>query len=439
NFAEKSNFFLWKDSRKHAYEPSPGSISSGKYLRYMIDPVVTFIPNNDTKHVLQSRIHYVDNQNNNDQGNKSTATYIEYQFQKKINPLKLNVVLGTAYQNVNTTAELFDGETISSHNLGIYGQLDKKFGDKLSLSAGLRYEYFKDKSPKEYLGVSIPDGRIEDGDLIMRFGANYKLAEYTSLRASYGQGYRFPTITERFISTTFSSFSILPNPLLNPEKGWTAEIGVKQGFKIFGMKGIADIAVFDSRYFDMIEFTFLQTDMFSFGFKPLNIGDTRIKGIDLGLGGQWEHKDWKTTIFGGITFINPTYTNFDSNPEIKNTLSTDENVLKYRSKQFYKFDLEISYLKFSLGGAIRYASNQINVDKAFETGGQLNSDIFEIKYWRSFHNMGYHLIDFRVSYELNRIAKLSLFLNNAFNEEYSLRPGLLEAPVNSSVRLDVKF
>ena len=40
----------------------------------------------------------------------------------------------------------------------------------------------------------------------------YKLFEETYLRASFGQGYRFPTIAEKFVQTQVGPLNIFPNP-----------------------------------------------------------------------------------------------------------------------------------------------------------------------------------------------------------------------------------
>ena len=62
---------------------------------------------------------------------------------------------------------------------------------------------------------------------IFRTGLNLRLAKATYLRYSYGQGYRFPTITEKFIKTRTGGLDIFPNPQLQPETSWNTEVGLK--------------------------------------------------------------------------------------------------------------------------------------------------------------------------------------------------------------------
>ena len=76
----------------------------------------------------------------------------------------------------------------------------------------------------------------------------------------------------------------------------------------------------------------------------------------------------------------------------------------------------------------------VAVDKIF------NIFIPGVKEYRESHNEGSNVVGFRVIVPvIKEKLKLGLNLNNAFNTEYSTRPGLLEAPRNFSVRLDWKI
>ena len=71
-------------------------------------------------------------------------------------------------------------------NVSAYTQLETKLKNILTLSAGGRLEYFQ-------LNDTITALKP-----IFRAGYSLKIYQETYLRGSYGQGYRFPTITERF-------------------------------------------------------------------------------------------------------------------------------------------------------------------------------------------------------------------------------------------------
>ena len=94
--------------------------------------------------------------------------------------------------------------------------------------------------------------------LSLEGGLNYQIAEGTFIRSSWGQGYRFPSMAELFVTTNVSDIEIFPNPELRSEKGWSSEIGLKQAVQFGKFRSFIDIAAFIMRYDDMMEFTFGQ-------------------------------------------------------------------------------------------------------------------------------------------------------------------------------------
>ena len=118
---------------------------------------------------------------------------------------------------VDAKAELFNGRNYRI-NTAFFSQLDKKFGKRLNLSVGARYEQFSLQSES---GIVIDEDSLNfftEGKPVFRFGANYQLAEATYLRTSWGQGYRFPSIAELFISTNVGDIHVYANPKLKSER-----------------------------------------------------------------------------------------------------------------------------------------------------------------------------------------------------------------------------
>lgn len=85
---------------------------------------------------------------------------------------------------------------------------------------------------------------------------NYQLADYSFIRASAGQGYRNPSINEKYLRKDIGGVGIYPNLGIKPEKGYNAELGFKQGYKIGNFQGFVDVAGFYTEYRDMVEFQF---------------------------------------------------------------------------------------------------------------------------------------------------------------------------------------
>ncbi|NRA48833.1 MAG: TonB-dependent receptor, partial [Phaeodactylibacter sp.] len=279
----------------------------------------------------------------------------------------------------------------------------------------------------------------EEAKPVARFGLNYQAGKATFLRGSWGQGYRYPTVAEKYIVTDAGAIRIVPNPTLQSETGWTAELGIKQGFRVSNFEGFLDFAVFRSRYFDMMEFNIV-----GFSFQAINIGDTQIDGFEVTAAGRGEIFGLPVSLLAGYTYVDPRFESFDTTRaqtgadrtqgqiNANNSSSTD-NILKYRSQHLFKLDLQADYKKASLGIETFYNSRIEAIDAAFLL-------IFNgLRNFREENDGGFTVVNLRGSYQITPSMKLSLLLNNMFNELYSPRPGIMEAPRNLTMRLDFDF
>jgi outer membrane receptor protein involved in Fe transport len=440
NKGKDGDFFIWEYGDDRALNPIPGGEAVSDVFRYFIDPSLVVEDGYGNTHRINTRYHYINNINSGNQSNKSKTYYGEYQFQRKFEPINTLVTTGIINSRSNTDAELFGDTTFTTKVFAYYAQLERQVFDKLNLSGGIRYEYNEQLTPEMFNDIVVPNGKISAGKWIARLGASYEYMPFSSVRASWGQGYRFPTITERFITTTFGIFQVRSNPDLVPESGWTAEIGIKQGIKFAGFKGFLDAAIFTSEYEEMMEFTFGFSG-FSPSFTSQNVGSTKINGFEISLFGTIDVGAVQVSGFGGYTFINPKYTNFEGNEVLFNSLSESVNVLKYRSKHNAKMDVQAEYKNFALGFSVIRSSHVINIDAVLEGRGfefADNPDILGVKAYREANNSGWTRLDTRFSYEYKN-AKLSFLINNLTNIEYTVRPALIEAPIAYSLRLDYVF
>ena len=151
-------------------------------------------------------------------------------------------------------------------------------------------------------------------------------------------------------------------------------------------------------------------------------------------------------VLGGYTYVDPKFKEFD---ESGNNLtgvegategqanaynsSVEYNILKYRNKHSAKMDIEVAYKKFSIGFAGNYLSHMEAIDRIFEVC------IPGLRDNRMDDTNGFVTFDARASYSFIENGKISLIARNIFNEEYTIRPALLEAPTNLTLRLDYKF
>ncbi|PHI18936.1 hypothetical protein CEQ90_15535 [Lewinellaceae bacterium SD302] len=444
NYNKGSNrgYFFWGGLDSLLYVGAPNTESIGRPIRYNLDPSVTYFAENGDRHRLLGRYYSVNNRNNANRSNSSDLFYGEYQYQKRLEDSGLVLTGGLVTQGTSVQAELYGDTTYTSRNYAGYLQVEKKFWDKLNVSFGARYEYNQLNSPEIVSGDTIPDGITRESKPVFRVGMNYRLAPYTFLRASWGQGYRYPTIAEKFIRTDFGGVLVSPNPQLESETGWTAELGIKQGFKVAGLSGFADFSIFQSRYQDMLEFSFL--NLFVDGFQSLNVGDTEINGLEISIGGQGELFGGKTSLIGGYTYILPRFAQWDTTAIESGELGTqaqrnyalgtsEENILKYRNQHSTKLDIETQWGRFSLGLAGVYNSRIDNIDLVFQT--------FVVPGLADFRETetGNLVTNLRMAYRFSDVFKLSFLVDNALNEVYAPRPGILGAPRSVALRLDAKW
>lgn len=447
---DKTEFFLWQNADSGAYRQDKATASRSIGSRVNLDPFVTYFNKKGYKHSLRGRYFRTKNEIPAEPEKNSQADmfYLEYQFQRQLKG-NLNWTIGALGTYADIVARLFGSH--NSTNASIYSQFDKKFG-LLNISGGVRAEYFridKDETQTVIGADTIKDIPIQP---VFRLGASYQLTEHTFIRTSFGQGYRFPTIAEKYTSTSVSLLNIFPNPKIKPETGWSAELGLKQGVKISNWNGYLDIAGFWTEYHEMMEYTFGFYNPQTFealdvkdsadlviiganglkclGFQSINVGNSRINGVDITFTGQGKLFGLPTTLLAGYTYTNP----IDMNVEVNDsTKSTKSNVLKYRNYHTAKADLEINYKKIATGLSVIYTSKMLNIDKAFEdlmgdgpgVGIELLPGLYE---YRQKHNKGNLVFDYRISYTLNEHSKISFVIKNLFNKEYMGRPGDLRPP-----------
>jgi outer membrane receptor protein involved in Fe transport len=440
----KGGLFLIWENPDSAYYPSGGELSHFKNFRINVDPYLIFRTRNNAKHNLRSRFFRSVNLNTAKQESKADVYYTEYQYQKHFKN-NLTMTLGTVYNYNEVHADSLYGTHFSA-NVSAYLQLDRKW-KKLTASMGIRAEYFKTDSieTKEtiyfLMDQSRPLAKQSKVKPVVRLGLNYQLLATTYVRASIGQGFRFPSIAERFIRTSASGLEIYPNDSLKPERGWSAELGMKQLVRLGEWKGYVDVAGFWTEYTNMMEFTLGQygdpahDPIFGIGFQSRNIGNTRIRGIDVSVAGQGKMGLIEVTALLGYTYIDPRQTDFNVELDsAKNTTKT--NLLKYRYEHTGKADIEFGYKKLSTGISLRATSFMANIDSFF---GENEFFFPGMRKYRMEHSKGDAVVDFRIAYQLIKNAKVSFIVNNVFNREVMGRPADVQPPRVFAVMLGLKF
>ena len=461
-------FILWKNDTL-GYQAQDNTLSRQKAIRINVDPYIKFYDKFQNQHQLKTRYYIVTTGSDAKVGDASIADlfYADYQFQRKFGP-STNLSAGITH-NLGQVKSWVFGNHISS-NSALYGQVESKF-KQLDITAGMRIEHYKLDEMKADSRFFINDSLSIPVYPIFRMGMHYKLTPATHLRASFGQGVRFPSIAERFVSTSVGGLTIFKNPNLKPEKGWSSELGFKQLVKLgSSWKGFFDVAAFINEYSNMTEFTFgiynpltgeslssngiLDTEAYNeliaqgimlsqlVGFRATNAEKARITGLEFSFNSQGKIGEVDLTSLLSYTYMNPISLNQDPTYRISFSDSTS-NMLKYRFKHLVKLDIQATYKKFSLGISLRYNSFMKNIDLMFEepilTDAGQQFILPGLKEYRKNNSNGALVFDSRFIYHITKEMKLNFIVNNLFNAEYVSRPADLQAPRNFLLQLQYAF
>jgi outer membrane cobalamin receptor len=455
-YNEYAEAYFWGNADTNLYRAYPGSLSHFKETTFYVDPYVKYFTKNGNSYSLKNRVYFGNSDANNNQSSLFLTVYNELQHTHNFQKVK-EFILVVGFTNIYSYSfgKVFSGKldskgtttanengTYNSENIAAYAQFEKKFFDRLTLQFGGRWEYYQ-----------ISD--LVENSPIFRGGVNLRVGKSTFFRVSAGEGYRAPSIGERYITTNSGGFGFYPNPDLKSETCVSYEVGVKQLFKFGKFVGMADIAGFLENYKNYIEFNFgdwgTSTLGQSLGFRFLNTGPAQIYGVDMSLGGSGKiAQNLDLSVLVGYTYSVPMalhpndvyYTNTESGTGkittytfVKTSSDPSGNILKYRIQSLFKSDLQLTFKKkFGLGLSGNYYGYMKNIDLKLEqldTPVYMNSGI--IKY-REEHNKGNFIVDTRLSYSY-RDFKFSFLVKNFFNTEYSLRPMTIEAPRTTSLQV----
>lgn len=495
-----NTFFFWQGLDTLGYKPYSNTITTYKTYRFTVDPFLNYTDLKGNNISFKSRFFNSTNTNNTGQGSVANTYYTELQYSRRFEFKKFdfNIVGGVvnSYGDVNppkgATGSLFGKNTVE--NFSVYAQTDFKFFKKLTVSLGARWEYFNmknyqtDTTTGQEILANNQNSIKQLPYPLFRAGVNYQAAEATYIRASFGQGFRYPTIAERYVSTSVGPLTIASNPNLEPEKGYSAEFGVKQGFKIGkNWTGFADAAFFWNQYENMMEFTFGQfgnpAQSLGFGFSSQNIGRTRILGTEITLGGQGTIGDVTVQFLTGYNFIDPRALNFNDSLEMYNyldqkldnkiagaynqnnrpdgyepsnraitygmTSSSSTNLLKYRNRHTFKFDLTLIWKGLEWNSNLQYASYAENIDYAFVSpvfrvvGG---SGFLGLDQYRKAKEQipigkgrGDIVWNMHLAYNFKQGVRVAFLVKNLLNWEYTPRPASFAEPRNYQLQVSYTF
>jgi len=484
-YTNNAQSYVWLDADTNIFRSYEGSLYHFKEFMFYVDPCVKYFNEKVGSHTFKNRVLFSDSKEfAGNLNSQAIMVFNEYQYNKTFK-FGMNIVAGACNLYATSYGPVFSGDvdphavagnkepsSAFSNNFSLYTQIEQKFFKKRNLTVqfGCRWETY------HLWGTKInPEEKIRRP--IFRTGVNFQIPKTkTAIRGSFGEGFRFPTIGEKFISLTVGDFGFYPHPQLVSETSWNAEVGVMQPFQFFDVRMMADVCYFHQDYDNFIEFAmgpWGKNDNLSkrYGYKFVNIGPAKVNGVDFSLHAEGKiSKHVKYTLMASYTWSNPTtkkpdhvYYKDDDSPTTEGKKYTHNNsssdttrkVLKYRIEHMVKLDVEFTFFKqFTLGGTLTYYSTMRNVDE-FMFRLDANNPNFDETYKNSIASIGafpfynfYNFfqenkkgsltIDLRAGYSFPKVS-INFIVRNVTNRLYALRPLYAEPPRTFTLQLIVKI
>ncbi len=352
--------------------------------------------------------------------------------------------------------------TRTNYEVGGFSQLEFK-KNKWSILGGVRYE------------VTAIDTVFTKGIPVFRGGANYRISKNSNLRFSWGQGYRIPTIGERFLAFDIIDdlAFLIPNINLTEEKSWSSEIGLYQKFKKNNWNAKLDASVFLQNYTNYVEF---QLGLFDnrwpngdpifpdkgaqlFGMKPFNIENARILGHEISFDQRLKKDRVNYRLNLGYTYTYPG--NLEDDPSQKkysvflknavkdmfNYIGPDEiyhepaksRILQLRSRHMFKSDFSIATKKISFGLTGLYNSYTERFPAYAISLFTITDGADGLVEYNAAHEQGDWVLHARFGYKFNTRFRTTLFVKNLLNHEYWIRPGKMEAPRTFGIQVSATY
>lgn len=420
-------FLFWANDTIDAYMPfSANTNVSTTDLWTSLDPWIKWTDRFNNRHSLKARYYLTAQPNNVRMEPIAHNLTADYQIKRQL-PIGIAASAG-----VSATHSIFIDSNVGGKHVGnlagIFLQIQRSW-NRLELQGGWRYELFRIDT---IVTPAVP---------VQSYGLSYEFNPNTHVRASYGEGFRFPSGIERFLKYNVDILHVYPNPDLQPERGRNYELGMKQRFNIGSWSAFADLALFYSAYRNMTEFYFNQygavTDpLFGFGFSSVNVTNARIMGAEATANAEGSIGDVKLWIHAGYTYNCPIDVSVDPDLEspwkhavfaVSNfsTLLTnaDSPILKYRYRHLGKCNVDAELESgWNAGFGIRTYSFMERVDSVFMVL------IPGLENFRATNRNGSAIVDLRLGYAFNDHHRVVIHCTNLFNRFVAVRPAKPEAP-----------
>lgn len=295
---------------------------------------------------------------------------------------------------------MFQTRTIGG--LALYAQDEIRLAHNLAFTLGLRSDF-------QSVGLAQEGIQVNPKAAVL-----YMPWEGTSIRASYGRGFRVPSVAEAFIAAGGGFVKGVPNTGLNPERSASYEVGVSNMLSDIAS---IDIAAFRSDYTNLIEPGLIVSGQ-DLELQWRNVITARVQGVESSVRLAFFDGALSTTI--GYTYVYPEDL-------------TKRDLLKYRPRHVLYTNALTRFWFLTLGGDFRFVSRVDRIDdQLVETGivpdGNERADIL--------------VADFRIGadFAVGGVDFSSILnIKNAFQRNYVELIGNLMPPRTYILTLEVRL
>ncbi|HWE04749.1 MAG TPA: TonB-dependent receptor [Tepidisphaeraceae bacterium] len=263
-----------------------------------------------------------------------------------------------------------------ANSLGLFIQDQFDLNDRLFFTGGMRYE----------------DHSLTGSNVTYRFTGAYLFPTDTKIHASYGTGFKSPTLSD-----LYSSYGSRD---LKAEKSMGWDAGVEQSF--FKRAVVLDATYFDNHFTNLIDYDFIAN-------REANIGEARAQGVEIGAAVRPCDKV--------TTGINYTYTNTQDE-------TTRLSLLRRAPSKIGSF---LNY-RYSRQGSVTLTANYVSH----------RADIDPVTFNRT-NIGGYVLMNLATSYKINDSLEFTARIDNFLNAHYEEVAGFGTADISFYAGLKLSF
>ncbi len=298
-----------------------------------------------------------------------------------------------------------DGLTVRNQPEGaVFTQFEYLWNNRLTTTAGVRYDVYQIHT------------QSSASQLSPKLSASYQFTDHATLRASYGRGFRVPSVAERFFSNR-DFFPLESNITLKPETSTGLEAGMTYMRPLadnFFMK--TDLTGFWNNYEDLVEPTFVP-EIGAFQF--VNLVSAQIRGFETSMSLSTIDNQYE---------LAASYTYLDTIDKVTN------EALTYRSSHLMKVSGRSALTSWAdIGVDFRSVSAPKQVDSDFSLfvpDAELFPKIV--------------VTDIRLRLKSDRPEQKirvsgTILINNLFDYYYVSRPAFFAPPRNGQLILNVAF